>query len=119
MRGKVSLGRLVDVQSTLRRPGRTVFPLYAGTLPIASVIQLPVPLPSPFNTLSSLLGAVALGLGAVHVVFRRQLRVPSLPTAVWLLFLGWISLTAFWSIDPETSLSTLTVAVPLMALLFV
>ena len=45
--------------------------------------------------------------------------MPSFATAVWLVFLAWISLTSFWSIDPGTSVRTLTIAIPLVVLLFI
>ena len=37
----------------VRRPIPSVVALYAATLPVASVVKLSVPLPSPFDTLSS------------------------------------------------------------------
>src|SRR5919198_5514473 len=89
----ILLGMLVLVAlalPTLRRPGRTIFPLFAATLPIASVVSLPIPLPTPFNTLSSLLGGLAIVAGVLNAVAMRRVRLPSWPTALWLLFFGWI-----------------------------
>jgi O-antigen ligase len=103
----------------LARPARTIFPIYAGTLPIASVIKLGVPLPPPFNTLSSLLGFMAIAFSAGHIMVSRRGRVPGLPDAIWMLFLGWAGLTAAWAIKPPDVLQAFLVAAPLILLMVV
>src|SRR5919198_2610234 len=90
--------------AALARPARTILPLYAATLPIASVIKLGVPIPAPFNTLSSLLGAMVVLISLAHVVRTRKARAPTLPDAMWMLFLGWSALTAAWAIKSSDAL---------------
>ncbi len=99
------------------RPARTILPLYAATIPIGSGVKLPVPLPHPFNSFSSLLGAVAIASILAHLVLYRRGRPPTPPVAFWLAFLAWVTVTIFWAADPEAAVSTLLVAVPLVFLM--
>jgi O-antigen ligase len=117
----VAIGVLAVAAAALsvRRPLRTVLAVYAATLPIASVVKLDVPLPSPFNTLSSLIGGAAIAACLAHLALYQRGRVPSIAVGAWLLFLGWASATALWSIAPSTSLSTVLVAIPLVLLMAV
>lgn len=101
------------------RPGRVLLPLYAGTLPLASVIEFNIPLPAPFNTLSSMLGALMIAAGLAHVILYRKGRIPSIPVAAWLLFLAWAMVTAFWAIEVDDATRTIMVAVPLLLLMVV
>lgn len=101
------------------KPTRTVLPLYAGSLPMASVVELSIPLPAPFNTLSSLLGALLIATGLAHVILYRRGRIPSTPVALWLLFLAWATATAFWAIEVDEAVETILVAVPLLLLMVV
>jgi O-antigen ligase len=99
-------------------PGRTIIPLYAGSVPMASVVELSVPLPAPFNTLSSLLGAAALVTGTAHVIFYRRARTPTVPVAFWLLFLAWTMLSTIWAIETGSAISAVALATPLLLLVF-
>jgi O-antigen ligase len=99
------------------RPARTILPLYAGTLPVASVIEVSVPLPSPFDTLSSVLGGVAILACVAHLVLHRGGRVPPVPVALWAAFMAWIILTSFWAVDGQRAIDVLLVAVPLIVLM--
>ncbi|HYN37591.1 MAG TPA: O-antigen ligase family protein [Actinomycetota bacterium] len=117
--GLVGLISLPILAIFVAHPSRTLLPLYAGTLPIASVISLSLPLPPPFNTLSSLLGALMIVAGLTHVIIYRRGRIPSVPVAIWLLFLGWATLTSFWAIKVADATSTILVAVPLLLLMVV
>jgi putative inorganic carbon (HCO3(-)) transporter len=100
-----------------RHPIRTILPVYAFLVPIGNVFFLRVPLPPPFNTLSSMAGALAIGAIAIHLLIERRGRVPTLPVGMWLLFVGWAAMTAFWAVDPKVVGNELTVAIPLLALL--
>ncbi len=101
------------------RPVRTIVPLYAGTLPVASVVELQLPLPDPFNTLSSALGGAAILAVLAHVALYGRGRIPSLPVAAWLAFLVWATATTFWAVDPGAGVRTLTIAAPLVLLMVV
>lgn len=99
------------------RPARTALPLYAALVPAGSVIAVSFPLPPPFNTLSSFLGAIVIVSALAHLVLHRRARVPSLPVASWLALLAWISLTILWAVDLEAAQETAVIAWPLMLLL--
>lgn len=115
----MALGLLLMILGGLAaaRPMRTIVPLYAGTLPVASVVELQLPLPDPFNTLSSALGGAAILALLSHVVLYGRGRIPSLPVAAWLAFLVWAAATTFWAVDPSAGVSTLTIAAPLVLLM--
>jgi O-antigen ligase len=112
----VTLLLLVGVAWASRRPLRTVVPAYAFLVPIGGVFALRVPLPSPFNTLSSLAGALAIVTVALHLVRYRRGRVPTLPVGLWLMFVAWCALTFLWANDPTLLASDLAIAIPLVAL---
>jgi O-antigen ligase len=101
------------------RPARTILPLYAGMVPVGSVVTLPLPLPPPFNTLSSLLGAVVMIAGVAHVILYRRGRIPTLPVAAWIAFLAWATLTTFWAIEWQAAFKISLIAIPLVLLMVV
>nr|MBA2601167.1 O-antigen ligase family protein [Actinomycetota bacterium] len=96
------------------RPTMTIVPIYAFSLPLASVVELNVPLPPPFNTLSSLLGAFLLAAVFVHITVFERARVPSPPVGLWCLFMAWVSLTALWAPSSGKAMQGLMIAVPLV-----
>jgi O-antigen ligase len=83
------------------------------------VLQLPVPLPSPFNTLSSLIGGVAILATTMHIVVRGRARIPSLAVAAWLFFFSWTIMSAFWAQLPKATVAELQIALPLVLLMVV
>lgn len=99
------------------RPSTRILPLFAGAVPIASAFKLSVPVPPPFNTISSLLGGLAVAAGVLHLLLYRDGRIPSWPMVLWLTFLGWVTLTVWWAADPADTASTLTLAFSLLTLL--
>jgi O-antigen ligase len=101
------------------RPLRTVLALYAATLPIASVVRLAVPFPAPFNTLSSLLGGLTVAAGVAHIILYRRGRVPTLPVAMWMLFLAWAGVSAFWALSIGSAVDEVVLAVSLLSLLVI
>jgi O-antigen ligase len=115
--GLAALGALVLFGLGVARPTRTIIPLYAALVPMGGVFELPAPLPSPFNTLSSLVGAMAILATIVHIVLYGRTRIPTLPVAVWLVFLAWCTVSAFWALRPRAALEEVFVAVPLVMLL--
>lgn len=108
---------LVLAAMSVRRPARLILPVYAAVVPAGSVVEVALPLAPPFNTLSSLLGAEVVLVILVHAVLYRRGRVPSMPVAVWLLFLAWVVISSFRAVDPPAALDTVLVALPLVALL--
>jgi O-antigen ligase len=114
----VALG-LPLVALSIYRPMRTIVPLYAGLVPIASEFRLSVPLPPPFNTLSSVLGGLVVVACLGHVILYRRGRVPTPPVTFWLIFLGWATLSSLWAVDFTPAWNTLLLATPLMFLMVV
>lgn len=103
--------------ASLRSPVRMLLAPYAFLVPFGSGIVLPIGLPSPFNTLTTLVGAAATVGLVVHGVMNRG-GPPRLVRAVpaWLLFLAVCTLTYFWSIKPEATIDNLLVLAPLIGL---
>jgi O-antigen ligase len=101
------------------RPALTILPLYAATLPVASVVKLAVPLPDPFNTMSSLLGGTAILACLAHMALYRRGRVPAAPVGIWLLFLAWALITSLWALRTASAVNAAQVAVPLILLMVV
>lgn len=83
-----------------RRPLTFVLPLYAATVPFGS--GLPTGLPSPYNSLSSLLGVILLLALPAQLLSGRtaQTRFPA-TMAIWLIFLGVTGASALWSVSPQ------------------
>lgn len=108
---------LLGTVLSISRPARTVLPMYAATLPMASVVKLSVPFPAPFNTLSSLVGGVAVAACVLHLVIYQRGRVPTLPVGAWLALLTWSTLTVLWAIDTSTAVTLVEVAASLILLM--
>jgi hypothetical protein len=83
----------------LRDPLRILLPLYALLIPFGSGITVPVGIPSPFNTLTTLVGlAVVAGL-SVHILIYRT-AAPWRPEVIaWTLFAAVNGLTYLWTVD--------------------
>ncbi|MGZ4131447.1 MAG: hypothetical protein ACXVWF_00235, partial [Actinomycetota bacterium] len=60
------LGLLVLVLC-VRRPLATIVPVYAALVPFGDVFSLRVPLPKPFNSLSSVVGALTIVTLVIHL----------------------------------------------------
>ena len=91
--------------------------MYAALVPIGAVVALPLPLPEPFDTLSSATGAAATaGLLAHLAVRRRRSRPLPAPVPVWLLLVGLSGASVAWSINPEATVGDLLLLVGLVAL---
>jgi O-antigen ligase len=88
----------------LRSPMTVLFALYAALVPMGSAVDLPIPLPPPFDTVSSLAGLVAaVGLAIEVLVLHRGAARWSRALPCFLVFLGWAAITIGWSIDPRTT----------------
>jgi O-antigen ligase len=117
--GLAALGTLAIFGLGVARPARTIIPLYAVLVPLGGVFELPIPVPAPFNTLSSLVGAMAILATILHIVLYGRARVPTMPVAIWLVFLSWCVVSAFWAQRPSDALEEVFIAVPLVLLLVV
>jgi O-antigen ligase len=84
----------------LRSPVTVVFAFYAALVPMGSVVDLPVPLPSPFDTVSSLAGVVAGAALLVEVLIWHRTAPTWTRALPWFLaFVGWSATTVGWSLD--------------------
>jgi O-antigen ligase len=100
-----------------RAPLRTLLPAYAVLVPFGSSIVLPLGLPPPFNTVSTLAGGVATAGIAIHLATSRRAAARVLPAVpVWLAFLGVSALTYFWSVSQPNTVDSLVVLAPLVLL---
>lgn len=101
----------------LRSPLGVLVVTYAAMVPFGSATELPIPLPPPFDTPSSLVGLVVIAGLLLHVLFVRRGSV-RLPPAVslWLLFVGWAVLTFAWSVDRRATADQLLLLVSVMAI---
>lgn len=112
----IIVGALLLTAFAIPRPGRRIFPVYAFIVPAGSIIEVELPLNPPFNTLSSLLGACVILAILVHLAAYRDGRVPTLPLAMWMIFLAWTMATALYAIDSAAAFETVLVAIPLVTL---
>lgn len=117
--GLIALAMLPLLSYFVARPAGSIIPLYALSVPMGDAVSLPVPLPPPFDTLSSFFGAMALASCAAHFLLYPEARVPSLPIVAWLALLAWAFASTFWALQAPDSLSTLAVATPLILLMLV
>lgn len=91
--------------------------VYAAILPLGSSIDLPLGLPDPFNTVSTLLGAAAGASLLIRLLADPSFRAPvPAVTWVWLMFLAVNALTYLWSINRDETISQLLILAPLVAL---
>jgi O-antigen ligase len=114
----IALGALLVIGVGVSRP-TLIIPIYAALVPIGGVFGIPVPLPPPFNSLSSLLGGILILTTILHVLLYGRGRIPSLPVAVWFVFLSWCAMTAFWAQQPAAAVEELKLAVPFILLMAV
>lgn len=91
--------------------------LYALVLPLGSSLTVPVGLPAPFDTLSTLLGALAGGLLVLRLLVDPAFRSPvPAVTWVWVMFLGVNAATYLWSVNRRETLTQLMILAPLIGL---
>ncbi len=108
---------VVALVAGLRAPVRVLLTAYALVLPFGSAVSLPLGLPAPFDTPSSVLGLIVIA-GLIGHLMLVPRSAPMLLSAVpaWLLFVAFAGLSFAWSVDPSTSLSEFTVLLGLIAL---
>ncbi len=88
----------------VRSPTGVPLLVYAAIIPFGSGFVVPVGLPSPFNTASTLAGAwLILSLMLHLVLYRERRNVLDRAALLWLSFLGWTAATVLWGVDPSAS----------------
>jgi hypothetical protein len=94
-----------------------VLSVYAAVLPFGSMIRFPVGLPRPFDTLSTLVGAVAALAIVAHLLVTRH-RAPVIVSAwpFWVAFLGVATLTTAWSVAQWLTLLEVVILISVIAL---
>lgn len=103
-----------------RRPLRVLLPVYAGVVPFGSGVTVPIGVPPPFNTVSTLIGLAALVALTAHLVLspRSSRRLHgSIP--MWLLFVGLSAASFVWSVDPAATFDRFLILVSLASLYLV
>jgi O-antigen ligase len=90
---------------------------YAAILPFGSSVSLPVGLPPPFNTGTTLLGLVTTAGLLAHLLARGgRARAVQGPLPWWLMFFALLTLTLGWSRVPSNTLNALFVLASLVGL---
>jgi len=99
----------------LRAPVRVLLASYALILPIGSSITLPIGVPPPFNTVTTVAGLVVLvGMLGHLMIGRRSARqvLPAVPA--WMLFTALAGMSIAWSVDPTQTAKSFLVLVSLL-----
>lgn len=73
---------------------------FVFSIPWEKSIQLP-----GTATLSHLFGILAFAAAAVVAMQRKSVRRPNLALAIAVVFVAWASMTWFWSVDPDSTLT--------------
>jgi O-antigen ligase len=108
--------------ASFRSPVAVLLSVFAVIVPVGSLVEIPLPLPPPFNTPSSVVGAVAIAALIVHLIGERlaggERRSPWIPAAVawWLGYAAIASLSLLWSVNPQETIAELSILVSLVAL---
>ena len=102
--------------SALRAPLRVLLPIYAALIPFGSGITVPIGVPPPFNTVTTLAGIAVIVILAARLLLLGGARTihPSVPA--WLLFTGFNGVTFLWSIDRSATLDRFVILTSLVAL---
>jgi O-antigen ligase len=107
----------IAARFALRAPLRILLPLYGALVPFGSGITLPIPLPNPFNTLTTLVGLALVLALVLHLVVVRTSAPRILPeVGAWLGFAAVNGMTYMWSIDRATTTELFGILVSLLAL---
>jgi hypothetical protein len=108
--------------ASFRSPVAVLLTVFAVIVPFGSLVEIPLPLPPPFNTPSSVVGAVAIAALIMHLLGERlgggAGRTPWVPPAVgwWIGFAAIASLSLLWSVNLEETLAELSILVSLITL---
>lgn len=103
-----------------RAPVALVLGAYAAVVPFGSSFAVPLGVPPPFNTLSSLLGFVAVGWAVAHIaVTRTSAGVLLRAVPAWLFFVAVCAVTLLWSVDPAGTMDEIVLLVSIFLLYLV
>lgn len=104
----------------VRSPLRVLLVVYAVLVPFGSGFDLPLGLPSRFETLSSLVGLLTAAAVVVHLTVSQRRSTRLLPTVpLWLLFIGVVAMTSLWSFDRQATVGEFMVIFSSAALFLV
>jgi len=85
----------------LRAPVGVLLAAYGAILPLGSGVTLPVGLPSPFNSVTSVGGMLVVIAMLLHLVLTKQSAREISPTVpAWLTFAAFAGMTIAWSVNP-------------------
>ncbi|MGH2726636.1 MAG: O-antigen ligase family protein, partial [Actinomycetota bacterium] len=108
---------VVALIAGLRAPVRVLLTAYALVLPFGSAVSLPLGLPAPFDTPSSVLGLIVIAGLVGHLMLVPRSAAVLLPAVpAWLLFAAYCGLTFAWSVNPSQSIDEFIVLLSLVAL---
>lgn len=101
----------------MRAPIRVLLAAYALVLPFGSAVSLPLGLPAPFDTPSSVMGLIVMVGLLMHLILvprSAPVLMPAVPT--FLLFAAVAAFSISWSIDPGATMSESMILLSLVAL---
>ncbi|MGH2794051.1 MAG: O-antigen ligase family protein [Actinomycetota bacterium] len=108
---------LVALVAALRAPLRFLLALYAFLLPFGSAISLPIGLPPPFDTPTSVVGLLVIAGILVHLLFVPRSAPRLLPAVpVWLAFATFVGLSFAWSVDARLTVDEVAILLSLVIL---
>lgn len=108
---------VVALIAGLRAPVRVLLTTYALVLPFGSAVSLPLGLPAPFDTPSSVLGLIVIAGLVGHLMLVPRSAAVLLPAVpAWLLFAAYCGLTFAWSVNPSQSMDEFTILLSLVVL---
>jgi len=86
----------------LRAPIGVLLAAYGAILPLGSGITVPVGLPSPFNSVTSVGGMLVVVAMLLHLVLTKQSAREISPTVpAWLTFAAFAGMSIAWSVNPS------------------
>lgn len=102
--------------AALRAPLRVLVPVYAALVPFGSGITVPIGIPPPFNTVTTLAGLGVIAVVGAQLLFGGggERLHPSIPA--WLLFAGMNGVTFLWSMDRSATFDRFVILASLVAL---
>jgi O-antigen ligase len=112
-----------------------IVPIGVALLPVALIVAFRAPLIFPFGLWAALvpfdflLGAagnltrylalLAMGMLVLRIISTRRMLIAPNSWLPWLLLVGWMSVTALWTIGPEKTSASLSAIIPLFVMMTV
>jgi O-antigen ligase len=120
---RIGIRRPISVAAHAERPmqrdrllasvGFALLAAFVFTMPLENSIIIP-----GFGTVGRVVGLVAFVVGIMAVVESGKVRSLTLPHLAMLAFVIWVSLTYFWTIDPDETVEELLSYVQLLAMVW-